>query len=640
MENTFVFNENEEEILKREEEEESLKLKEGTIVASRYVILKVLGVGGMSIVYKAYDLTLSRDVALKIFFSKKDLDFLLISKILKINSPNIVTIFDMGEWEDKIYIAIEYVKGKNLKSFDIRNWTVGKKLYLIKQIVYGLKSLHDEGILHLDLKPSNILISEDGDVKIADFSISKNILSHLNVKGGSFKFIAPEQLLEKEVDERTDIYQLGLLMKWLFTEDEKNFPEIDTEELQIPQYLKEIINKASAPNKRDRYNNVEQLLQDIESHEKKIKRKKITKILGIVLTFIAFYFTLGKLDDNPSFYFIISNHALILNKLYYPLWVKNTNIRRTTIFKKKKIIPIKISDLNGDGKNEVILVTTRHEVGVERPIWVIKVFSNKGTLLWEKNFYRRIKTLIGRVYTRPLSFRKFVIKDLNGDSRKEIVTFSNHVFFPFFIEVLNDRGENISTFISAGHLDVENSLIFDYDNDGVLEIIIGGVNNEYNKAVFMILDPFKMNGKTPQEKDYYDIEGYKVAQFEKLIRFERSTLNKRFEIRNKTMRITFPYEKVIIETSELKHKELRKSLLYDKDAYPTLYYFFDKKFRIIDFEISDWYKIGISASNIKIDYDNETKRLLTGVEEWNGEKWVSVKISKNSVAWNMVYGKE
>ncbi len=635
MEKTLPFLKDEN-LIGESEEEENYLLNEGDVINNRYVIVSLIGVGGMAEVYRAYDKTLSRDVALKFFFSKSEVDFSIISKLRKISSDTIVSIYDIGKWNGKTYLVLEYVEGKNLKNFKIINWTFSKKLFLIKKIVEGINALHKAGILHLDLKPSNILISKEGDVKIADFSVSKNILSHTESKGGSLRFIAPEQLLDDEVDERTDIYQLGLLMKWILIENNENYSKENPDTVNIPLYMEKIINKCLSPDKSERFENVNKISEIIEKNERKTKRRKIGITVFIFLLFLMLYIIIGNTDKNPNYYVKFRNKALIFNKFLYPMFIKDLCHKKLP----KNFRPIEISDLDNDGKNEIITVSIHKEVGVERPIWVLKVFSSNGDLLWEKTYYRIIKTAIGRVYKRPLSFRKFIIKDLDGNSKKEIVTFSNHVFFPFFIEVMDFSGKVISTFVSSGHLNPAHSLIYDYDKDGVSEIIIGGVNNEYNKAVFMILDPFKMTGKTPQKKPYYDIVGYKVAKFETLIRFPRSTLNRRYEIRNRVHRITLPDNMPIVEISELKHRELRKKLLYDEEQYPTLYYFFDKKLRLIDFEISDWYKIGISVSGIKIDYDKETKKLLGGVERWDGKRWVPVEIVKDSVAWNMVYGEK
>ncbi len=612
------------------EENGNSSIEVGDIVNERFLIEEEVGRGGMGVVYKAYDIILRKHVAIKFYNFSGDFNNELITKLKNAKCKNLVEIYSTGRWKGRSFLVMEFIRGINLKFVDIRNWTTGKKIYLLKEILKALSKLHEIGILHLDIKPSNIMLRKDGIVKLMDFSISKNLLSLERLYRGTLKYIAPEQLSTKELDERTDIYQFGILSMYIFQNGDLSVSEEEIEKLNISKYWKYIIEKSVRKEKEKRFESVNYIIKIIDKFEVRQGRKRRLSIVVSILFILFLYLFIGCSIKQPSFYFNFGKRTIFFNKVLFPLW----SIKYDHPVNEKQD-SVLIKDLNGDGEKEVISVFTKKIKGTVRPVFYLTLFSYKGEVLWQKRYLLSVETRIGRVYKRPPTIRKFYTIDLNGDKVDEIVVLSNFAFFPFLIDVYSLEGRRISRFVSSGHI---NSIMFyDYDGDGVVELIAGGVNNEYDSAVLLILNPFSMSGKTPQTKPYYDISGYKVGKFEKFLRFSPSILCKRFILRNCVVKVSFLKDRVVIETDELMVKAVLKSLLLS-NAGAKLYYMLDKNFNLIDFEISDHFKIAANHGGVKIDYDKESARLLKGVEEWNGKEWIPVKIKKGSVAWNVVYG--
>ncbi len=200
----------------------------------RYHILEQIGEGGMAVVYKAYDTRLEREVAIKIIrkeaFPPESLDRIFkrfereAKALARLAHPNIVKVHDYGEYEGSPYLVMEYQPGGTLKAM------LGKPLdgsdvsKLLIPIANALEYAHQKGILHRDVKPSNILIAENGEPMLTDFGIAKILnlsvgqtLTSTGFGVGTPEYMAPEQGLGKDLDGRTDIYSLGVVLFELFT---------------------------------------------------------------------------------------------------------------------------------------------------------------------------------------------------------------------------------------------------------------------------------------------------------------------------------------------------------------------------------------------------------------------------------------
>jgi eukaryotic-like serine/threonine-protein kinase len=266
----------------------------GKRVSGRYKLLEVIGDGGMAIVYRAKDLILDRDVAVKVLRSEfnKDEDFIRRFKreaesATSLNHPNIVSIYDVGEDEEIYFIVMEYVQGKTLKQYikEHGKISVEESLHIMKQIVSGMAVAHDHGIIHRDIKPHNILITENGTAKLTDFGIALAITSatitHTNSILGSVHYFSPEQARGGIANAKSDIYSFGAVLYEMVTGRvpfvgespvsvalkhlQENVIEPRRLNPEIPQSVENIILKSLAKNPLKRYDSAQELLTDMNS---------------------------------------------------------------------------------------------------------------------------------------------------------------------------------------------------------------------------------------------------------------------------------------------------------------------------------------------------------------------------------------
>ncbi len=266
----------------------------GRILGGRYELLEKIGQGGTAVVYRAKCLLLNRTVAVKIL--RDDLesseDFIKRFNVeaqsaASLASPNIVSIHDVGIDGDINFIVMEYIEGQTLKEYinyyAPLKWEKAVKIAM--QISNALSEAHKKHIIHRDIKPQNIIITEDGDVKVTDFGIARVSTGETISTGkdvlGSVHYISPEQARGGYVDERSDIYSLGVVMYEMLTgkvpfegetpisvammqiKDEAT-PPCEIKE-DVPENVSAIVMKAMAKDCGSRYSNVAELLQDLNS---------------------------------------------------------------------------------------------------------------------------------------------------------------------------------------------------------------------------------------------------------------------------------------------------------------------------------------------------------------------------------------
>jgi tRNA A-37 threonylcarbamoyl transferase component Bud32 len=203
----------------------------GDVLADRYELEELVGAGGMSSVYRAYDRVLDRRVALKLLHQHFSDDDEYVQRFLReartvagLSHPNIVTVIDRGDHEGQQFIVFEYVEGENLKRLIERNGPapVERALELAIQIARGLASAHERGLVHRDVKPQNVLLNGDGEAKVTDFGIAREIdvqrgMTQTGTVLGTSDYISPEQAQGRRVDEHTDVYSLGVVLYELLT---------------------------------------------------------------------------------------------------------------------------------------------------------------------------------------------------------------------------------------------------------------------------------------------------------------------------------------------------------------------------------------------------------------------------------------
>jgi serine/threonine protein kinase len=197
----------------------------GILIAERYRIISLLGRGGMGEVFRADDLTLGQPVALKFLPQSMTDEFTLerfrneVRIARRISHPNVCRVYDIGEIDNQVFLSMEYVDGEDLSSLlrRIGRLPRDKALEIARKICAGLAAAHDKGVLHRDLKPSNIMLNGRGEVLIMDFGLAGLAHEIEDVRSGTPAYMAPEQLVGKEVTVRSDIYALGLVLYELFT---------------------------------------------------------------------------------------------------------------------------------------------------------------------------------------------------------------------------------------------------------------------------------------------------------------------------------------------------------------------------------------------------------------------------------------
>ncbi len=266
----------------------------GQKINDRYQIIRTIGEGGMANVYLAHDLILDREVAVKILRGDLANDEKFVRRFQReaisassLTHPNIVGMYDVGEDDGNYFIVMEYVEGKTLKNLIKRRGalTLPEVIDIMLQLTSGIACAHDSYIIHRDIKPQNILILEDGTVKITDFGIAmalnSNELTQTNSVMGSVHYLPPEQANGNGSTIKSDIYSLGILMFELLTgklpfkgenaveiaiKQMKNpIPSVCEINPEIPQSIENIILKACAKNPKNRYENVMEMHEDIKT---------------------------------------------------------------------------------------------------------------------------------------------------------------------------------------------------------------------------------------------------------------------------------------------------------------------------------------------------------------------------------------
>jgi serine/threonine-protein kinase len=263
-----------------------------TLFDGRYRIQRKLGAGGMADVYLAEDQELGRRVAIKILNARHGNDDQFIERFRReaknaaaLNHPNIVSIYDRGEAEDTYYIAMEFLDGRTLKELIVGRGAapINVAIEYARQILSALRFAHRHGIVHRDIKPHNVLVDGEGRVKVTDFGIARAGTSQMTETGsivGTAQYLSPEQARGGEVDPRSDLYSLGIVLYELLTGktpfDGETPVEIAMKHLStapkppsklrsdIPPELDMVVLRALAKNPDDRYQSADEMEADLE----------------------------------------------------------------------------------------------------------------------------------------------------------------------------------------------------------------------------------------------------------------------------------------------------------------------------------------------------------------------------------------
>lgn len=288
----------------------------GKRLDARYEIHELIGVGGMAVVYRAYDIVEEKIVAIKIlkdeYLGNKEFirRFKNESKAIAVLShPNIVKVYDVSLGSKIQYIVMEYINGITLKEYMAQQKEIkwNEAVHFIQQILKALRHAHEKGVIHRDIKPQNIMLLQDGTIKVTDFGIARFFKHETQTMTdraiGSVHYISPEQAKGEITDEKADIYSVGVILYEMITGslpfEADNAVSVAIMQMQtvpkrpreinelIPEGLESITMKAMQKNPKNRYLSAEEMLTDIEKFKKDPSIKFEYK-----------YF----IDDNPTKY--------------------------------------------------------------------------------------------------------------------------------------------------------------------------------------------------------------------------------------------------------------------------------------------------------------------------------------------------
>ncbi len=279
------------------------ELLSGTTLAGKYKISEVLGRGGMGIVYKAEDTKLKRSVALKflppelIHDEEAKVRFVLEAQAAAaLSHPNICTIHEIDEEENESFIAMEYVEGQTLKAkIEKDPLELDEAINISIQVAEGLEEAHKKGIIHRDIKSANIMVTDKGQAKVMDFGLAKvkgaSLLTREGTTLGTVAYMSPEQAQGKEVDPRSDIWSLGVVIYEMLSgklpfigdreasvlysvvhEEPKPLKEIKRD---LPPEMQQIINHALKKRPESRYSSAAEMLKDLRKYQDVLRAEEL-----------------------------------------------------------------------------------------------------------------------------------------------------------------------------------------------------------------------------------------------------------------------------------------------------------------------------------------------------------------------------
>ena len=264
------------------------------MIANRYEVFKHIGQGGMADVFLAVDTILNRQVAIKILRSELSTDAVSVLRFEReaqaataLTHPNIVDIYDVGDYKGHHYIVMEYVEGKTLKQVIQARGALLKEeaVDIMKQLVSAISEAHKRGIIHRDIKPQNVIVKADGTIKVLDFGIAlakgSMQLTQANNVMGSVHYLAPELAKGESASVQSDIYALGIVLFEMLTGDvpfkaesavqvalmhmRNEIPDVRSINPTVPQSLENIVIRATAKDKTLRYSSCNEMLEDLRT---------------------------------------------------------------------------------------------------------------------------------------------------------------------------------------------------------------------------------------------------------------------------------------------------------------------------------------------------------------------------------------
>ena len=271
-----------------------MMLQPGALLGQRYEILQILGEGGMGAVYKARDRELNRMVALKVIRPELAGSQAIIDRFkqelllaTQVTHKNVIRIYDLSEAEGMKFITMEFVQGEDLRSLmqQKQKLSPSEAVEIMLQVCRALEAAHSVGIIHRDLKPQNIMRDKAGRILVMDFGLARTLegdgMTQTGALVGTMDYMSPEQALGKELDQRSDLFTLGLIFYELLTgkmpykadsavasllkRTQERAAPVSSHDGTIPKALSDIVGKCMDPDVKLRYENSAQIMADLEA---------------------------------------------------------------------------------------------------------------------------------------------------------------------------------------------------------------------------------------------------------------------------------------------------------------------------------------------------------------------------------------
>ena len=437
-------------------------IMKGQKISDRYQIIKSIGEGGMANVYLAYDTILDRNVAVKVLRGDLASDEKFVRRFQRealsassLSNPNIVEVYDVGEDNGEYYIVMEYVEGKHLKNLLKKRGklTVSEVIDIVLQITNGLSVAHDSYIIHRDIKPQNILILDNGLVKITDFGIAVAMnatqLTQTNSVMGSVHYLPPEQASGKGATLQSDIYSIGILMYELLTGKlpfkgdnaveialkhlKEPIPSIRDEIPEIPQSVENIILKATAKNPKNRYADAREMNEDLKTCLDDSRKNELK---------ITFKYPENDYDDTKIIKAVKANE-------------KKEKVKENKEIKEgEEIIAKKVKRDNNDSQNKTIIILASIFVGLFVCITAVVLLIPKLTSAKQE----QIPDVSGYTVTEAIKVLQdagFIVSDEQREEASETVDAGRVTKTSPAAGAIRKEGTEIILYISLGDITVE-----------------------------------------------------------------------------------------------------------------------------------------------------------------------------------------
>ncbi len=269
-------------------------LQPGAVLGQRYEVLQILGEGGMGAVYKARDIELNRMVALKVIRPELAGSQAIIDRFkqelllaTQVTHKNVIRIYDLSEAEGMKFITMEFVEGEDLRSLMQQKTKLApaEAVEIMLQVCRALEAAHSVGIIHRDLKPQNIMRDKSGRILVMDFGLARTLegggMTQTGALVGTMDYMSPEQALGKDLDQRSDLFTLGLIFYELLTgkmpykadsvvasllkRTQERAAPVSSHDASIPRPLSDIVSKCMDPDVKLRYESSSQIMADLEA---------------------------------------------------------------------------------------------------------------------------------------------------------------------------------------------------------------------------------------------------------------------------------------------------------------------------------------------------------------------------------------